>query len=225
MLRRFNTQPPEGGWGQFWGGAFPICEFQHTAARRRLDHFTASEIFGSCFNTQPPEGGWRTWPKMQKSLGSFQHTAARRRLVSIMVQAPLLVRVSTHSRPKAAGKQQFCFCVQRLVSTHSRPKAAGPNEYTNAGREIAFQHTAARRRLGVSAPPVPPPNRCFNTQPPEGGWSPLNSNKPNAKQFQHTAARRRLGVVARLRLLEHEVSTHSRPKAAGYFMSSAVGCA
>ena len=32
---------------------------------------------------------------------------------------------------------------------------------------------------------------CFNTQPPEGGW-----------------------VVARLRLLEHEVSTHSRLKAA-----------
>ena len=34
--RRFNTQPPEGGWNGF----------------RAILHATA------CFNTQPPEGGW-----------------------------------------------------------------------------------------------------------------------------------------------------------------------
>ena len=56
---------------------------------------------------------------------------------------------------------------------------------------IPFQHTAARRRLGKDGKDAQ--DLCgFNTQPPEGGW-----------------------VVARLRLLEHEVSTHSRPKAAG----------
>ena len=33
---RFNTQPPEGGWGQF---------------------FKRYRLVG-CFNTQPPEGGW-----------------------------------------------------------------------------------------------------------------------------------------------------------------------
>ena len=62
--------------------------------------------------------------------------------------------------------------VEELVSTHSRPKAAGgrPNEFTkNWGW---FQHTAARRRLGL----------------------PILSH---AKMlgFQHTAARRRLGLL------------------------------
>ena len=36
-------------------------------------------------------------------------------------------KVSTHSRPKAAGVNGFLFFVDILVSTHSRPKAAGPN--------------------------------------------------------------------------------------------------
>ena len=35
-LRCFNTQPPEGGWGNL--------------------RIYAS--YDSCFNTQPPEGGW-----------------------------------------------------------------------------------------------------------------------------------------------------------------------
>ena len=56
--------------------------------------------------------------------------------------------VSTHSRPKAAGRHLLGFSDGDLVSTHSRPKAAG------IGWLIAllanwFQHTAARRRLVV----------------------------------------------------------------------------
>ena len=62
-----------------------------------------------------------------------------------------------------------------------------------------FQHTAARRRLDVS-----------------------NVHISLSKMFQHTAARRRLGAGVRLRLLEHEVSTHSRPKAAGICATSAL---
>ena len=54
-----------------------------------------------CFNTQPPEGGW---------VESLHKGAAN--------------LVSTHSRPKAAGK------------TTNEAQAA-----------IEFQHTAARRRL------------------------------------------------------------------------------
>ena len=55
-----------------------------------------------------------------------------------------------------------------------------------------FQHTAARRRLD----PLDSNSRilfCFNTQPPEGGW---------------------LAEVVRLE--RQAVSTHSRPKAAGW---------
>ena len=54
------------------------------------------------FNTQPPEGGWMQYHDLKEKK-----------------------RVSTHSRPKAAG-----FIFRRVlffgaVSTHSRPKAAG----------------------------------------------------------------------------------------------------
>ena len=77
-----------------------------------------------------------------------------------------------------------------------------------------FQHTAARRRLallsfqlslvatvsthsrpkaaGLPKTPAPSSTRCFNTQPPEGGWRYI---------FEFD--------------LSNEVSTHSRPKAAG----------
>ena len=38
-----------------------------------------------------------------------------------------------------------------------------------------FQHTAARRRLGVSKIDELA-NQCFNTQPPEGGWDVLHTS-------------------------------------------------
>ena len=55
----------------------------------------------------------------------FQHTAARRRLGLPYKTAIEINRVSTHSRPKAAGNYVFFFGVSWAVSTHSRPKAAG----------------------------------------------------------------------------------------------------
>ena len=58
---------------------------------------------------------------------------------------------------------------------------------------LLFQHTAARRRL-AAAQPKHKAEKCFNTQPPEGGWL-----------FKTSGG-----------LMKHLVSTHSRPKAAGY---------
>ena len=57
--------------------------------------------------------------------------------------------------------------------------------------------------------------RGFNTQPPEGGWFVKNFFWPLEEMFQHTAARRRLGRYEINTEEEFEVSTHSRPKAAG----------
>ena len=56
--------------------------------------------------------------------------------------------VSTHSRPKAAGAKVAEMLGITAVSTHSRPKAAGPiiQPYQTS---LKFQHTAARRRLGM----------------------------------------------------------------------------
>ena len=55
--------------------------------------------------------------------------------------------VSTHSRPKAAGKDGSGKAPRYAVSTHSRPKAAGIPKCWHIKRV-----------------------KCFNTQPPEGGW-------------------------------------------------------
>ena len=56
------------------------------------------------------------------------------------------------------------------VSTHSRPKAAGPAMLTAWGAAL-FQHTAARRRLASAATQAQAAYTSFNTQPPEGGWA------------------------------------------------------
>ena len=57
------------------------------------------------------------------------------------------IAVSTHSRPKAAGKDLILKPPFVLVSTHSRPKAAG--FFFISGFQVF---------------------KSFNTQPPEGGW-------------------------------------------------------
>ena len=122
----------------------------------------------------------------------FQHTAARRRLGERPPIGDLCFGVSTHSRPKAAGRPSEAAGTLLKVSTHSRPKAAGIISSALTDLILRFQHTAARRRLvystdtqidekGVSTHSRPkaagPTNRprsvampCFNTQPPEGGW-------------------------------------------------------
>ena len=79
-----------------------------------------------------------------------------------------------------------------LVSTHSRPKAAGEVRH-EISRVMAFQHTAARRRLDGKLKAAKSKDG-FNTQPPEGGWFYpfVNPFRCISSRFQHTAARRRL---------------------------------
>ena len=103
LPRCFNTQPPEGGWISFQCLLFVWPLFQHTAARRRLGlnmHYLPPKL---SFNTQPPEGGW-----------VYEELVAEEQEL-----------VSTHSRPKAAGKMLGGNSQATQVSTHSRPKAAG----------------------------------------------------------------------------------------------------
>ena len=122
--------------------------------------------------------------------------------------------VSTHSRPKAAGREVYRASLNMLVSTHSRPKAAGPTAAQAVIPTSLFQHTAARRRLGLKTP-ARYSGSCFNTQPPEGGWCRFepdyrcrqcfNTQPPEGGWIQEEAGWR----------VECRVSTHSRPKAAG----------
>ena len=103
------------------------------------------------FNSQPPEGGWLEMIAHKIARILFQLTAARRRLDGRRAGLSREDKVSTHSRPKAAGRQSMIAESYSDVSTHSRPKAAGkaaaPKRFS-----IQFQLTAARRRLAAPAP-------------------------------------------------------------------------
>ena len=123
LPNRFNTQPPEGGWGNFRRdvavvlvsthsrpkaagqplGFFSVAvKFQHTAARRRLvRHLTA-----------------------EAACAVFQHTAARRRLGKVGVV------IDTAE----------CF--------NTQPPEGGWGDILQSYKPcFRFQHTAARRRL------------------------------------------------------------------------------
>ena len=125
----------------------------------------------------------------------FQHTAARRRLGGSNLKRPDITKVSTHSRPKAAGFKPYIaqHCIHQFQHTAARRRLALTNYLPICRRK--FQHTAARRRLG----------RCFATS----GY---------CFQFQHTAARRRLVHEYKRLPYSEAVSTHSRPKAAGTYL-------
>ena len=102
------------------------------------------------------------------------------------------MRVSTHSRPRAAGSEARFLKPFINVSTHSRPRAAG--------------------WLGRGSLPA---CECFNTQPPEGGWAgsqwarvfeqSFNTQPPEGGWTIRTVAVQWIKPV----------STHSRPRAAG----------
>ena len=162
----FNTQPPEGGWvekNNYWLRRL----FQHTAARRRL----------------------AATPAKRAARRRFQHTAARRRLTLNNADITTLIRVSTHSRPKAAVSESF-----------------------GRVRNSWFQHTAARRRLHPSR--VVRPRHFVSTHSRPKAAGDILRARVVISVFQHTAARRRLHDQVTVQFI-YDVSTHSRPKAAG----------
>ena len=145
--KRFNTQPPEGGWYGAGKKRALDMAFQHAAARRRLGGPLAEPAVSIGFNTQPPEGGW-----VNRS-----RTAVERR--------------SFNTQPPEGGW----------------PRA----HWLSAG------------------------GSGFNTQPPEGGWVSCRSTASLNLAFQHAAARRRLATHEAIKPMTGIVSTRSRPKAAG----------
>ena len=81
------------------------------------------------------------------SVAWFQLTAARRRLgagTHLFARNP---QVSTHSRPKAAGKRKRG-TMKEKKSFNSQPPEGGWEDYHVYGvTQLMFQLTAARRRL------------------------------------------------------------------------------
>ena len=144
------------------------ARFQLTAARRRLVGTFAPGDNGELFQLTAARRRLAFWDKLNQMLQKFQLTAARRRLVRRCCSFPAPSAVSTHSRPKAAGRHKLHPLLTFLVSTHSRPKAAG-------------DACVVLKRNQVST----------HSRPKAAGPCPMRPRKP--KSFQLTAARRRLG--------------------------------
>ena len=145
-----------------------------------------------CFNTQPPEGGWVYGRLIVRLNFCFNTQPPEGGWVIHAKQQGILPSVSTHSRPKAAGR--WCRrCGRRDYGFNTQPPEGGwVQGVIICSLFMTFQHTAARRRLDLGGLPCRPNNR-----------------------FQHTATRRRLDVYSVLDMTFGSVSTHSRPKAAG----------
>ena len=54
----FNTQPPEGGWGQAFTKAFQSVVSTHSRLKAAGNAYRDKNSLALRFNTQPPEGGW-----------------------------------------------------------------------------------------------------------------------------------------------------------------------
>ena len=225
-------------------GWHSYLQFQLTAARRRLEKYEAVVGHRDVSTHSRPKAAGSGTLIIQLGISPFQLTAARRRLVKFRDGWLRPCRVSTHSRPKAAGhsvsrhslfplvsthsrpKAAGCFCrefsLNFFVSTHSRPKAAGYVLIAVAVHCLVSTHSRPKA-AGVIIWILLCIFIGFNSQPPEGGWSADCDKVGCHKSFQLTAARRRL-VLHHNRLHQTpNVSTHSRPKAAGRELAYRAG--
>ena len=188
--------------------------FQLAAARRRLDRFANMLRQAKAVSTRsrPKAAGLPMKAAMVYSL-PFQLTAARRRLGHRRRGQRFSVRFN--SQPPEGG---WSFIISSLIWY------------------VPFQLTAARRRLGMKTRADIPQVHGFQLTAARRRLGKFQTASGVAVEFQLTAARRRLETrptaltpkpefqltAARRRLMSAirkaargEVSTHSRPKAAG----------
>ena len=147
-MEGFNTQPPEGGWVPYDPPKFVKAEFQHTAARRRLDNANTADVVVRHVSTHSrPKAAGNASPNGRAKVQPFQHTAARRRLAPTsrfraytrpfqhtaarrrLDETEIFVMFKELFQHTAARRRlarfRFRNMDDRSVSTHSRPKAAG----------------------------------------------------------------------------------------------------
>ena len=175
---------------------------------------------GERFNTQPPEGGWAT-------------------RISTCFQT---VRFNTQP-PEGGWGRLFGKRIAETVSTRSRPKAAGwplseqrrPKSFQHAAarrrladyfgddsQPEAFQHAAARRRL-VNSDQSRAKGRLFQHAAARRRLEAMSLRERRRQGFQHAAARRRLVIRVGSTCQRCDVSTRSRPKAAGAVRNKSQG--
>ena len=144
----FNTQPPEGGWGNLRRDVAVILVSTHSRpkAAGMIVALDKHRPFVST-HSRPKAAGW----------GGF-------------LRQPLPHGVSTHSRPKAAG----CFLSCRLPllilfqHTAARRRLEPPNAALIPKNSFNTQPPEGGWCFGLG---ICTRRQSFNTQPPEGGWS------------------------------------------------------
>ncbi len=144
-------------------------KFQLTAARRRLG--------ARCKSSSPST--------------PFQLTAARRRLGVYRPNLRRIFKVSTHSRPKAAGPSNPLNGL-RILSFNSQPPEGGWKISDGLRRGGRVSTHSRPKAAGITA-----------------------SNIHPSKQVSTHSRPKAAGDAIVLEYLESKVSTHSRPKAAG----------
>ena len=126
------------------------------------------------------------------------------------------IKVSTHSRPKAAGNLMVSLYRLKLFQ-HTAARRRLDGRYGNRSSGGRFQHTAARRRLASTGKTQNTTKKSFNTQPPEGGWVHKPSLQQYPKSFNTQPPEGGWFLLRCWGRCGFFVSTHSRPKAAGLF--------
>ena len=111
QMCRFNSQPPEGGWPRGYIIRSIYKRFQLTAARRRLVLHHIANLLILKFQLTAARRRLAVKTRCHGVARGFQLTAARRRLVHFRFRSHIVIVVSTHSRPKAAGR---FFAIRRL---------------------------------------------------------------------------------------------------------------
>ena len=199
---------------ELFGGNDLAKMFQHTAARRRLVCSAGCQtICARCFNTQPPEGGWGALKKYLPKLFGFQHTAARRRLDRLSWVSSTCGRFNTQPPEGGWGERKLIvYAYYQFQHTAARRRLDLYRERMKAMG--LFQHTAARRRLGKTCR-IAASDGSFNTQPPEGGWHPDSGRAGRRFDVSTHSRPKAAGKKPPLDSRRRGVSTHSRPKAAG----------
>ena len=155
----------------------------------------------ACFNTQPPEGGWRS-----------------------QCSCYYLDKVSTHSRPKAAGASaallhapNACFNTQPPEGGWAPPTSSPLTAYAQ------FQHTAARRRLGLRMLGACSTGIVSTHSRPKAAGS-LSGVDFSFRYVSTHSRPKAAGCCKPDNELKPFVSTHSRPKAAGIHKWMMTAC-
>ena len=143
----------------------------------------------------------------------FQHTAARRRLLAVLYLYASLVK-GFNTQPPEGGCESIMRYGSALFCFNTQPPEGGCLAISmTADLMSEFQHTAARRRLRFSRA-IHALNKLFQHTAARRRLLISRFLDLFVYLFQHTAARRRLRALQGVKVLDYDVSTHSRPKAA-----------